>query len=52
MPDKKDIITISIDKELAEHIDNYRYDNRIPSRSETIRRLLEMALKNIEKKSK
>jgi metal-responsive CopG/Arc/MetJ family transcriptional regulator len=52
MPDKKDIITISIDKELIAHIDDFRFENRISSRSEAIRRLIEEALKKHEKKEK
>ena len=49
MPDKKDIMTISIDKKLKDYIDEYRFENRIGSRSEAIRRLLEEALKKYEK---
>ena len=48
MPDKKDIITISIDKELINYIDDFRFENRISSRSEAIRRLLKEALKKCE----
>jgi metal-responsive CopG/Arc/MetJ family transcriptional regulator len=45
MPDKKDILTISIDKELIAEIDDYRFENRISSRSEAIRQLLKESLK-------
>jgi len=49
MPEKKDILTISIDKELIADIDDYRFENRISSRSEAIRRLLKQALKKHKK---
>ena len=52
MPDKKDILSISIDKELKADIDDFRFENRISSRSEAIRRLLIEALKKYEKKPK
>jgi metal-responsive CopG/Arc/MetJ family transcriptional regulator len=41
-----------MEERLLERIDDYRYENRIPSRSEAIRRLLEKALIKSEKKSK
>jgi metal-responsive CopG/Arc/MetJ family transcriptional regulator len=52
MPDKKDILTISINKDLVNRIDDFRFENRINSRSETICRLIEEALKKYEKKGK
>ena len=52
MPDKKEILTISIDKELIADIDDYRFENRISSRSEAIRRLLIEGLEKIKKKPK
>ena len=52
MPDKKDILTISIDKGLITDIDDFRFENRISSRSEAIRRLLKEALKKYEKQPK
>ena len=52
MPEKKDILTISIDKELIAVIDDYRFENRINSRSEAIRQLLKEALRKNEKKTK
>ncbi len=52
MLDKKEILTISIDKELIADIDDYRFENRISSRSETIRLLIKKALKKYEKQPK
>ena len=52
MPTEKPKILFVADPELVERIDDYRYENRIPSKSEAIRRLLEEALKKYEKKTK
>ena len=52
MPDKKEILTISIDKKLIEDIDDYRFENRINSRSEAIRQLIKEALKKYGKQPK
>jgi len=52
MPTKKDIINFAIDKDLMDRLDDFRFDNRINTRSEAIRRLLEEALKKYEKKQK
>ena len=45
-------ILITLNEKIIERVDDYRYGNRIPSRSEAIRRLLEDALKKYEKKAK
>ena len=45
MPSGKPLLHIVMDLELLARIDDYRYVNRIPSRSETVRRLVEQALK-------
>jgi metal-responsive CopG/Arc/MetJ family transcriptional regulator len=52
MPTKKDILNFAVDKKLMERIDNYRFNNRINTRSEAIRRLLDEALKKYEKEVK
>ena len=52
MPTDKPKVLITMSDELLESVDDYRYDNRIPSRSEAIRRLLKEALKKYEKKPK
>ncbi len=48
MTTEKPRILLTVDDELLERIDDYRYGNRIPSRSEAIRRLIEDALKQFE----
>lgn len=36
---------ISMPRELAEEISNYRYDNRLPSEAEAVRQLIKRGLK-------
>ena len=50
MPTKKDILNFAIGKELMERLDDFRFGNRINTRSEAIRRLLDEALKRYEQK--
>jgi metal-responsive CopG/Arc/MetJ family transcriptional regulator len=45
MPTKKDILAFPADADLLKRIDDYRYENRIPSRSEALRRLIEAGLR-------
>ena len=49
MATKKPIVTMVFDEELLERVDDYRYGNRIPTRTEAIRQILEKGLKEIEK---
>ena len=44
MSSKKTKILLNLDKELLDQIEDYRYENRIPSRTEAIRLLLKKAL--------
>ncbi len=41
-------LVLMVDPELMNRIDDYRYKNRIPSRSEAIRRLCEESLSRAE----
>ena len=52
MPTEKPKIIFVADNELLERLDDFRFENRISSRSEAIRRLLEEALKKYEKQPK
>ena len=52
MPSKNPKILITLNNKLIDKVDDFRYENRIPSRSEAIRRLLGEALKKYEKKDK
>jgi len=49
MATKKPIVTMVFDEELLERVDDYRYGNRIPTRTEAIRQILEKGLKEIKK---
>ena len=50
MPTEKPKIIFVADNELIERLDDFRFENRINSRSEAIRRLIDEALKKYEKK--
>lgn len=52
MPTEKPKIIFVAEDDLLERLDDYRYENRIPTRSETIRRLLDESLKRYEQKAK
>jgi metal-responsive CopG/Arc/MetJ family transcriptional regulator len=49
MPSDKPMLHIVMEVGLLARIDDYRYANRIASRSEAVRRLIEQALKQSEK---
>ena len=44
MPTEKPRILLTLTTELLEEIDDYRYKNRIPARTEAIRQLIRNAL--------
>jgi len=50
MPTDKPKIIFVADNELLERLDDFRFENRINTRSEAIRRLLDEALKKYETK--
>jgi metal-responsive CopG/Arc/MetJ family transcriptional regulator len=52
MPTEKPILTFAADKELLERINDFRFDNRIDTKSEAIRLLVEKGLKEYGKKTK
>jgi metal-responsive CopG/Arc/MetJ family transcriptional regulator len=52
MVTQKPRVLITIDKTLLDLIDDFRFENRINSRSEAIRRLINEGLKKYEKKPK
>jgi len=49
MPTEKPKIILVLEDNLLKRIEDFRFDNRVNSRSEAIRRLLEEALKKYEK---
>ena len=52
MPTENPKIIFVADDNLLERLDDFRFENRINSRSEAIRRLIKEALKKYEKKTK
>ena len=52
MPTQKPILTFAADEKLLERISDFRFENRIETRSEAIRMLVEKGLKEYEKKDK
>lgn len=52
MPTKNPKLIFVAEDRLLERLEDFRYENRIPTRSEAIRRLLDEALKKYEKPAK
>lgn len=52
MPSEKHILTFATDKKLLERINDFRFDNRIETKSEAIRMLVEKGLDHYEKEAK
>jgi hypothetical protein len=50
MPTEKPILTFVVDPELLERINDFRFKNRIETKSEAIRILIEKGLESSEKK--
>ena len=48
MPSKKPVITLLVDEELLERIKDFRFGNRIDSKSEALRLLIEKGLDTFE----
>jgi len=48
MPTEKPILNFAIDKDLKKRLEDFRFENRINTMSEAIRRLLDEALKKYE----
>ena len=52
MPTQKPILTFAADEDLLARINDFRFENRIETKSEAIRMLVEEGLKIWEKKVK
>ena len=52
MATDKPRILITVDHKLLKQIDDFRYENRIPTRSEAVRRLVKESLKKYQKPMK
>ena len=52
MPSKKPKVLLIVDEDLLRRIDDFRFGNRINTRSEAIRHLIKDSLSRYEKKAK
>ena len=52
MPTKQPVVTMIFPEELLKKVEDYRYENRIPTRTEAIRQLIEKGLKQYETENK
>jgi len=52
MPTNKPRFTITLDEELLERIENYRFENRCPNRTQAVLDLLHMGLDDYDKLTK
>jgi metal-responsive CopG/Arc/MetJ family transcriptional regulator len=52
MPTEKRILNFPVDEALYERLEDFRFSNRIGSRAEAIRQLLDEALRNHENPAK
>jgi metal-responsive CopG/Arc/MetJ family transcriptional regulator len=52
MPTEKPILTFAVEEDLMERINDFRFDNRIETRSEAIRMLVEKGLEDYEKRKR
>lgn len=51
-PNSKPTITITMDEDMIKTIDDYQFDNRIRSRSQAIKELIEKGILQLDKKDK
>ncbi len=52
MPTEKPRYTIIVDEELLEKIEDFRFENRYPSRSAATIELIRLGIENLERKQK
>lgn len=51
MPTKKPIISIVLDDETLKKIEDYRFKNRIASRSQALNELIKLGIKELDKQT-
>lgn len=51
MPTKKPIISVVLDDELLKKIEDYRFSNRISSRSKALKHIIELGVAELEQKN-
>ncbi len=50
MPTKKPIISIVLDDEMLKRVEDYQYENRIPSRSKALNEIIKLGMRAMEDK--
>lgn len=51
MPTKKPIISIVLDEETLKQVEDFQFDNRIPSRSKALNEIIRLGIERLEKES-
>jgi metal-responsive CopG/Arc/MetJ family transcriptional regulator len=51
MPTKKPIISIVLDEETLEKVEDFQYNNRIPSRSKALNEIIKLGIEQIKKQN-
>jgi metal-responsive CopG/Arc/MetJ family transcriptional regulator len=51
-PNAKPIINITIDEKLLDEIEDFRFENRLPNRSQAIVHLIKLGMEQMEKEEK
>ncbi len=49
MPTKKPIISIVLDEETLSKVEDFQYDNRIPSRSKALNEIIRLGIEQLQK---
>ena len=52
MPTKKPIISVVLDEEMLKRVDDYRFDNRISSRSKALNELIKKGIVALDEDEK
>jgi metal-responsive CopG/Arc/MetJ family transcriptional regulator len=52
MPTEKKVLTFVVDDDLLKRLEDFRFENRLNTMSEAIRKLIEESLQRYEKKAK
>lgn len=52
MPTKKPIISIVLDEETLKQVEDFQFDNRIPSRSKALNEIIRLGIERLENESK
>ena len=49
MPTKKPIISIVLDEEMLKKVEDFKYENRIPSRSKALNEIIKLGMSQLNK---